>query len=61
LEFLRDRIEPIEPWMARLEADSAGVTADCISATWPRNGTAAQMKKPKLFNAIVQDFLDPAC
>lgn len=36
-----DRFEPIETSIARLEADGVAATADRISATWFRDGTAA--------------------
>jgi pimeloyl-ACP methyl ester carboxylesterase len=41
LGLMPDRFEPIETSMARLAADGVSATADRISATWFRDGTAA--------------------
>jgi pimeloyl-ACP methyl ester carboxylesterase len=41
LGLMPDRFEPIETSMARLERDGVQATADRISATWFRDGTAA--------------------
>lgn len=41
LGLMPDRFEPIETSMARLATDGVGATADRISATWFRDGTAA--------------------
>ncbi len=41
LGLMPDRFEPVETSIARLEADGVQATADRISATWFRDGSAA--------------------
>ena len=46
LGLMPDRFEPIETSMARLAAEGVSATADRISATWFRDGVAAQGYPP---------------
>lgn len=46
LGLMPDRFEPIETSMARLAAEGVSATADRISATWFRDGVAAQGYAP---------------